>query len=84
MNYCFKYWKSILTHQQIIEIIEKDDYNKIINEVKQQLPILLKHIKTIIYDSSKNRLVKSVVDDEFQVSYEIMPEIIDTGKIELV
>lgn len=82
-NFVLDYWIFLLKKQIKTDILEKSEYVDVMDNINLQLPILVEQAKSLIYITNNN-LKNSVIDDEFNVSYEILSGILLTGKIDLV
>ncbi len=82
-GFVLDYWKYLLKIYLKSNILEKSEYAELIDNINMQLPILVEHAKSLIYVRN-NFLENSVIDDEFNVTYQIIPGVLLTGKIDLV
>ncbi len=82
-KFVLDYWIFLLKTQINFNILEKSEYAEVMDNINVQLPILIEHAKSLI-DVNNDNLINSVIDDEFNVSYEILPGVLLTGKIDLV
>lgn len=78
-----EYWKFLLKKQIQLAILDISDYVEVIDNVNIQIPILCEQARTLIKIHG-NILKNTVIDDEFNVSFEIIPGVLLTGKIDLV
>lgn len=83
LNYCLEYWDYLLQERVKSRLLEPGEYSEILTEVRSQITILAEHCETLI-NQSGGEIGCIVIDDEFQISYEILPGILIVGKIDLV
>lgn len=82
----FKYFIFILEKRlDLGDIISETNYIDILNEFKNQNKCFSSQLsKFLILNDKEKKIETIVIDDEFDVSYEILPGILLAGKIDLV
>lgn len=79
----FNSWRKKLLKKVRLDLLSKGDFTEIIDQIQNQIPFLAELCATLII--KENNLLKiAAIDDEFNVSYEIIPGVLLTGKVDLV
>lgn len=81
----FKYFSFLLEKRLELDDISETNYIEILNEFRNQNKCFSSKLdKFLILNDKKQKIETKIIDNEFGVSYEILPGILLTGKIDLV
>ncbi len=81
----FQFFNFLLNQKKKYQLILKSDYNEVESQVKEQINIISEEMsKFLNIDETKKSITSKLLDDEFNVTYQILPQILLTGKIDLV
>lgn len=81
----FNYFSFLLEKRLELEDISETNYIDILNEFRNQNKCFSSKLNKFLILNDKNQKIETkIIDNEFDVSYEILPGILITGKIDLV